>query len=143
MRKFIFKSIEKKLKNIYGECFISGDCLYAMNKINEEQIIKSTLLFRKNKNEYILLIRKYINEKIIKNGMQEIDPLTKQFIEIIIRNILTTNPQLECFKDIFYLKNKTQIIHTGKSSINFYPGFSTSLVETDKGLFINVILKIK
>ena len=139
----IFKSLEKKLKNIYEECFISGDCLYGLKKINEEQIIKSTLIFRKNKNEYILLIRKCINEKIIKNGEQKIDPLTKQYIEIIIRNILISNPQLECFRDIFYLKNKKQKIETERSSIDFYPGFSTSLVETDKGLFINVILKNK
>ena len=47
MRKKLFKSINKKMKEIYGEYFFSGDCIYSLNNVNEEKILKSKLFFFK------------------------------------------------------------------------------------------------
>ena len=43
MRDKLFKACSKKLKSIYGDCFISGDSLYAMKKIDEAKSVKCVI----------------------------------------------------------------------------------------------------
>lgn len=111
IRNMLFKSCGKKLKEIYGECFISGDSLYGMKKIEQKEIIKCKLILKNNPTEYHLEILKYANEKIICQDNIKIDPLAKQCIEIIIRDILHSNPKLEFYNGLFVLKNKHKVIN--------------------------------
>ena len=84
-------------------------------------------------------IQKYAKQKIIRQEHIKIDPLAKQFIEILIKDILHSNPKLEFYKGLFVLKDEKKTI----GNINFYPGYTTSFMETDKGNFLNVTLKNK
>ena len=140
IREKLFKASYKELKSIYGNCFISGNSLYTMNKINESQIVKCIL---KGGKEYILKFNKFENEKIIKEGETHKDPLTKQFIEMIIRDILSANPKLELYKGFFVITDDKRRIETDDASITFYRGFTTSFIETDSGNYLNVALKNK
>ena len=106
IRNKLFKSCSKNLKKIYGECFISGDCLYGMKKVEEKQNISCKLILKNDKTEYFLEIQKYANVKTIRQEHIKIDPLAKQFIEILIRDILHSNPKLEFYKGLFVLKNE-------------------------------------
>ena len=69
--------------------------------------------------------------------------MAKQCIELIIKDVLHSNPKLEFHRDIFVNTTKKQKIQTEKVSITFYPGFVTSFMETDKGNYLNVTLKNK
>ena len=69
--------------------------------------------------------------------------MAKQFLELIIRDILHSNPKLEFFKDIFVLTTDEQPLEHDDVSVLFYPGFTTSFMETDSGNFLNVTLKNK
>ena len=82
-------------------------------------------------------------KKLIKNEDIQKDPLSKQFIEMIIKDILHSNPKLEFYKDVFVIPKNKKNIETDKFSISFYPGFTTSFVETDSGNYLNVNLKNK
>ena len=62
---------------------------------------------------------------------------------MIIRDILKDNPILELYKDIFVITTEKKMIQTDKVSIAFYPGFTTSYVDTDSGSYLNVTLKNK
>ena len=109
------------------------------------KIIRPKLLLfnvEKKKNEYFLEIQKYVRQKIIKEEDIKNDPLAKQFIELLIRDILHSNPKLEFYKGLFVL-NKNQKIKSDKFVVNFYPGFTTSFIETNKGNYLNVTLKNK
>ena len=142
IRDKLFKGCSRELKEIYGECFISGDSLYARNKVEEIRIVKTTL-YLKGKIEYTLTFQKYAKEKVINQEDIHKDPLAKQFIELLIKDILHANPKLEFYKGLFVLTNKKQKIETDRVSINFYPGFTTSFIETDSGNYLNVTLKNK
>ena len=142
MREKLFKACNKKLKKIYGDCFISGDSLYCMKKEEEVHTVNCSL-YLKGKTEYKLEFNKAENERVIKQEDIQKDPLTKQFIEMIIRDILHSNPRLEFYKGIFVLSDEKQKIETDKVSITFYPGFTTSFMETEKGNYLNVTLKNK
>ena len=138
----ILKNVYKELHSIYGIFTISGDSLYSMIKIEEIKIFKSTVHL-KGKSDYIIEIQRFTNERIIKKEDVRKDNLTKQFIEIIIKDILLSNPNLDFDKDLFVLKEDKKKIESEKMSINCYPGFITKFIETEKGNYINVSLRNK
>ena len=142
MRQNLFKSCSKQLKSIYGECLISGDSLYGINKVEEPKSVKTFIELKGQKDSYSLEFSKNVNERTIKQQDILRDSLTKQIIELLIKDILHSNPKLEFYKDLFVLKDKKKV-ETEKVSVSFYPGFATSFMETDKGNYLNVTLKNK
>ena len=142
IRDKLFKRSNKQLKKIFGECFISGFCLYSMKEIKENNRV-TTFLYLNGRREYIIEFNKFENKRTIGQKDIQKDPLSKQFIEMIIKDILRSNPKLVFYKDIFVLTNHKKTIETKNVSISFYPGFKTSFVETDSGCYLNVTLKNK
>ena len=142
MRQALFKGCSRQLKSIYGECLISGDSLYGLKKVEELKSVKSNLELKGKVDSYVLDFSKFVKEKTIKQQDVLRDELTKQFIELLIKDILHANPKLEFYKDLFVYKKK-KTIESGNVSVNFYPGFTTSFMETDNGNFLNVTLKNK
>ena len=136
------KEERKKLRDFYGECFISGDSLYGMKEQKELKTF-SCKLYLDGETEYILTVQPKATERTINQNDLERDPLTKQFIEILIRDILHGNPNLEFYKGLFVLKNQKKVISGRYGSVNFYPGYTTSFMETEGGNYLNVTLKNK
>ena len=143
IRSLLFKASNKDLKKIYGECLISGDSLYALKKVAEVKEVICYLYFKGQKDKYILTFDKVANERKIKKEEVQKDQLTKQFMELLIKDILYSNPKLEFYKGFFVLTTNKKLIETDRFSISFYPGFTTSFIETDRGNFLNVTLKNK
>ena len=141
IRNKIFRRAYKELKKVYGECFFYGDSLYGMKEVNEIKDIKCQIFFG-GRLEYIIQLKKNKQSRTIKQQDLEKDPLTKQFIEFLIRDILHANPNLEFFKGLFVSKSEISI-QSEKFQVNFYPGYTTSFMETDGGNYLNVTLKNK
>ena len=136
------KENRKKLRDFYGECFISGDSLYGMKEVKEAMTFTCTLHFDGETKYTITFQPKKISRTINQNDLDK-DPLTKQFIEILIQDILRANPNLDFHKGLFVLKNKEEVIEGKNGSIYFYPGYTTSFMETEGGNYLNVTLKNK
>ena len=100
-------------------------------------------LYSKGRTEYTIEFDNFKNRRTIKQEDLQKDPLSKQFIEMIIKDILLSSPKLELYKDAFIMTNKKKSIETKNCFISFYPGFKTSFVETDSGNFLNITLKSK
>jgi len=144
IRDKLFKYATRQLKTIFGDCFISGDSLYSMKEIKENKSVKCFLFSKtKGRNEYIIEFNNFENKRTIEQKDIQKDPLSKQFIEMIIRDILRSNPKLMFHKDVFVMTNHKKDIETKNVSISFYPGFTTSFMETDSGNYLNVTLKNK
>ena len=144
IREKLFKHSSRQLREIFGDCFISGDSLYSMKEIKENRNVKCSLYFKdKGRNEYIIEFNNFENKRTMNEEDIQKDPLSKQFIEMIIRDILRSNPKLEFYKDVFVMTNQKQSIETKNVSVSFYPGFTTSFMETDSGNYLNVTLKNK
>ena len=144
IRKKLFKGPQREVKSIYGIFLIDGDSLYSLNKVEDVKIFKTTLRVKKKINEYQIKVNKYENEITINEKDINENPIQKHFIELIIKDILLSNPNVERFKDTYIMLNKKEKIDINEnSSVNFYPGFRTSFVETDRGKFLNVVLTHK
>ena len=141
-KQTILNRCRQNIENTYGIFCISGDSIYSLKKIEEISIFKTTI-YSKGRYEYIVEIQKFSNEITIKKEDIQKDPLTKQFIEILVKDILNSNPKLENDKGLFVLKSDKKVIETERVSINYYPGFTTRFIETEKGSYINVSLKNK
>ena len=98
------KEERKKLRYYYGECFISGNSLYALRKVNESKTFDCTL-YKGGINNYIITFQPKAKERTINQEDLKKDPLTKQFIEMLIRDILHANPNLIFYKDLFVLNS--------------------------------------
>ena len=137
------KKDRKRLKDFYGECFISGDSLYGMNEVKESKTFNCKL-YLNGETEYTITIQPKANQRNINQNDLEKDPLTKQFIEILIQDILRANPNLDFYRGLFVLKNQKKVIDSkNNGSVNFYPGYTTSFMETESGNYLNVTLKNK
>ena len=137
------KENRKKVKDFYGECFVFGDSLYAMKEIKDALTFKSRL-YLDGLTEYTIKIQPKANERTINQNDLEKDPLTKQFIEILIRDILRANPNLDFYRGLFVIKNQKKQLDSEKNgSVFFYPGYTTSFMETESGNYLNVTLKNK
>ena len=64
-------------------------------------------------------------------------------MKILIRDILRANPNLDFYRGLFVLKNQRKVIDSKNGSVNFYPGYTTSFMETEGGNYLNVTLKNK
>ena len=125
----IFTFPSRQLKAKYGLFFISGNAFYSSKKIEEISIVKSKL---NNNNEYTITLSKCIKEKMIKD---EDFKKNKNLIELIIKDILLANPNIERFEDTYILQNKVQDV----DSFYFYQGYKISMIETDAGNLLNVV----
>ena len=144
IRNKIFNSCKEELRKIYGECFIRGDCLYSLNKITVQKIFKNISIYGYGKNDYTLCVEPSKNERTLNQNDVDSDSLTKQYIEILIKDILHSNPKLEFYKGLFVIKNKEdEDKKKEKKVIEFYPGYTTTLVQTEEGKYLNVTLKNK
>ena len=106
------------------------------------------ILFLNGRHEYTLEFQKYTNEKIIRENDIQKDELSKCCIEILIKDILNSNKNLDFFKGIYLRKgneNDDIIIESKKYDKRyiFNSGFTTSFVETEAGNYLNVNLKNK
>ena len=143
IRDKLFKYSMRKLRPIYGEFFQSGDSLYGTNLVKELKSINAYIYSREGKTEYTITFQPCANTISLNNEDIKDDPLAKQIIETLIRDILGSNPDLDFYRNLFVNRKNKREISSGKIRIDFFPGFTTSFVYTMSGSFLNVTLKNK
>ena len=143
IRDKLFKYAMKKIKQIYGEFFQSGDCIYGTTLIKEIKGVNAFLYGKDGKTEYIITFQPCSNITTLKNQNIQDDQLAKQIIETLIRDILSSNPNLDFYRNLFVNRTNRREISGGKERVDFFPGFTTSFVYTMNGSFLNVTLKNK
>jgi hypothetical protein len=105
-----------------------------MKEIKENNRV-TCALYLNARTEYLIEFSKFKNKRTIEQNDIQKDPLSKQFIEMIIKDILYSNPKLEFYKDVFVMTNRRKTIETNNVSISFsdngtdYVGFESELSE--------------
>ena len=118
IREKLFKTMYRKIRASYGHCFISGNLLYSMEKVEETKIF-NCFIHNKGTTEYNMKINKYEQERLIKEQDIKKDPLAKQCIELIIKDILQANPKLEFYRDIFVNTTKKRRFKQKEYQLHF------------------------
>lgn len=139
MKRALFSIVEPQVKRIYGECFLSGEMLYSFTQVKEKQ----QLPFKGRDIEYIFIIDPYTNQFKINDENPLQNPAIKQIYELIFKEVLRANPNLEFYKNLFVKSNEVKSISSSRNKIDFYPGYSSSIIYTPYGPFLNVNIKNK
>ena len=144
IRKELFIEPQRQLKAKYGLYLIDSDSMYSLEKVDDINVVKTSLRLKNEVNKYEIKINKYLNPTVINEKDAMKSEIQKHCIELIVKDILLANPNIERFKDTYIMLDRVETLNIDKfSSVNFYPGFRTSFVETDKGMFLNVVLTHK
>ena len=141
--KIIIKNCYRELKAIFKNFCVFNRELYTEEEIKEVKTIKTSVFLKNKREDFTIEFKKYKNMKIIRQQDVQKDALTKQYIELLIKDILHSNKNLEFYKDAFVMKEEKITIDNNGVKVDFYPGFTTSFVETERGNFLNVSLKHK
>ena len=83
IREYLYGSIQKQLKSLYGECFISGNNIYSLKKVDTINYIKAVLYY-KVRTFYDIVINKYVNKRNIDQNLIYNDPLIIPIISYFI-----------------------------------------------------------
>lgn len=141
IKRALYSQVEKDVKKIYGECFLAGDTIFAFNEIKELQQVPLT--DKINKIEYILKILPSTQSFAINNENPLQNPAIKQIYELIFKEILRSNPNLEFYRNLFVKTNEKKTVASKRNEVNFFPGYSTTMVYTTQGAFLNISIKNK
>jgi aubergine len=139
MKRALFSIVEPAVKKIYGECFLSGEMLYSFTQVKDKQQIP----FKAREHDYIFIIDPHTNCFSINDENPLKNPAIKQIYELIFKEILRANPNLEFYRNLFVKSNEQKSIASNKNKIDFYPGFSSSIIYTPYGPYLNVSIKNK
>ena len=133
----------RSLRNFYGECFFSGDSMYSQKKIEEMKVFNVTVYHNFKRNDYEITFQGFINEVTVRRADIRQNPLAKQCAELMLRDVLHSNQNLDFYRELMVDIEQRKKINTERISVDFYPGFITSFMKLEKGNFLNVTLKNK
>ncbi len=140
-KKFLLKQAEDQICSKLGYYVQNGDTLFSPVLL-DEKILEAIVRDEKLKIDYSILIRK-TNELVNVNDNAAYNPSSKILLELIIKNILNLNPNVEFYKNLFVKKNEKKVITGTGFKVDFFPGYTTSVVNTELGLYLNVQIKNK
>ena len=99
----IFSVLSPQIHAIYGNFYRSGKSFYAIKEVLEPKDF-SVLMNDKGKIEYRLQVDKNMETTTIKKGQKnKFSMIEEKIIFLIIREILTTNPNIKVDKDNFFI----------------------------------------
>ena len=166
----IFAILSRQIHEKYGNFYRSGKSFYAIKEVSEPKDFtiekngeakkpivkekeipnesKANFIIEEEEYEYKLQVDKKKEATIIKKGQKSnFSQIEEKIIFLIIKEILTTNPNVKVDKDMFYLeKDPTKkeypqkIVGEGQTYF-IYVGYKLSLKQTENGLCLIVGIK--
>ena len=137
----IFGQLSMEIFKLYGNFYRSGDCFYSVKEVTEPKDFSVTIV-DKGQIEYTIRVDKKVETSIIKKDQTlNFSQVHEKIIFMIIREILTTNPNVKVDKDNFYLENNPQKIEGTGQSYYIHDGYKLSLKQTEVGLCLIVGIK--
>ena len=137
----IFNELSREIHQKYGLFYRSGNSFYA---IKEELNLNDFKVSIENKGkiEYNLKVDKKAETTTIKKDQKtNFSQIQEKIIFMIIREILTTNPNVKVDRDNFYLENNPKKVEGTGQTYFIHDGYKLSLKQTEVGLCLIVGIK--
>jgi aubergine-like protein len=139
---FLIKKADDQLREKFGDYVYTGDTLFSPNILSED-IFEAIVKDEKIKIDYSIIIRKTQEIINVNDKSSQYHPSSKILLELIIKEILKLNPNIDFYKNLFVKKNERKLIDGTGFQVEFFPGYTTSIVNTELGLYLNVQIKNK
>jgi hypothetical protein len=143
----------QELKEVFGDFLFTGETLFSLNEEMQntqgdiyECIAKDKVINNDGEKfdvEYSIIIKK-TKQVIDLNDISAKENISsKILLELIIKDILKANPYIDFYKNLYCKNNEKKTIVGSNFKVDFYPGYHTSIVNTQNGIYLNVQLKNK
>jgi hypothetical protein len=139
-KRQLFNHMEKEIRAIYKDLIFSGDNLYSPEQVADPK--EFIAVHSQSQIKYSLVIRK-TDEKVLMSDANIDKPIVKTVYELMVKEILRANPNLEFYRDLCVRKDGLKTISSKSNKIDFYPGYFTSVLNTAKGAYLVVSIKNK
>ena len=129
----------------YGYYYRSGDNIYAMYQVNRLRTFKA-IIHDKGWLEYKIIIQPCKIDSVIEEGQtHNFTQVQEKMIFLIIREILSANPNVHFDRDNLYLENEKEEVICNHNSYYIHEGYKISIQQASIGicLIIGVKNKIK
>ena len=137
----IFRALSPQIYETYGTFYRSGKTFNAVKDVAEVKDFKITIA-NDGKVEYTLQVDKKAKTTTIKKGQKNnFTQEQQQILFLIIREILTTNPNVKVDRDNFYLENRYEEIEGIEQTYYVHDGYKLSLKQTEEGLCLIIGIK--
>lgn len=138
----LIKKADDQIREKFGDYVYTGDTLFSPLVLSED-IFEAIVKDEKIKIDYSIIIRKTQEIINVNDKSSQYHPSSKILLELIIKEILKLNPNIEFYKNLFVKKNEKKPINGTGFQVDFFPGYTTSIVNTELGLYLNVQIKNK
>ena len=141
----ILKRASSQLFQKYGYYYKSGNTIFATKEINTINNFKISII-QNGKIEYEIQIGKSTHHSAIEIGKKfNFTEVEEMVIYMIIREILSINPNLHFDRDNLYLENKKEKVKAKDTETTYYihDGYKLSVQQTDFGLCLLIGIKNK
>jgi hypothetical protein len=139
-KRQLFAHMEKDIRKDYRDIIYSGDNLYSPEEVKDPK--EYVAVHTQSQIKYSLVIRR-TEEKVFMSESGVNTPIVKNLYELMIKEILRANPNLEFYRDLCVRKDGLKTISSTRNRIDFYPGYFTSVLNTSKGMYLVVSIKNK
>ena len=137
----IFRALASQIYETYGTFYRSGKTFHSVKEVKAVKNFKISIV-DKGKIEYTLQVDKKAKTTTIKKGQKNnFTQEQQQILFLIIREILTTNPNVKVDRDNFYLENRYEEIEGIEQTYYVHDGYKLSLKQTEEGLCLIIGIK--
>ena len=139
LKRIIVDKLEETIYRTFGYNVFTGGNLFAL-KDHSELWQEKVAIFE---TDYTVMISKTEHFVNLQAKQSSLNQSAKRLIEELIRKILRSNPALEFYRDLFVKTNESCLIKSNNNSMEFYPGFATSVHVMNDQIYLNICTKNK
>ena len=130
----ILRQVSPKLFKTYGYYYRSGNSFFAVRRYEKDRVFKEVIHY-KGWIEYTITVKAVSRDTVIEAGKtHNFEEFAEKVLFLVIRKILSANPNVHFDRDNLYLENKKEEIKGYNNAYYIHDGYKISMIQAAIGL---------
>ena len=142
LKQKIFSKVKLGFKQSKFSIF-TGDAFFLKTDLDTNYETIYSFEVKANNQDYVITLQNTTKKfNLIKSNTSS-SAVQKMLYELVINKIIKNNPNVEIYRRLFVNINEKKELYSERNnlSVDFYPGFQTSINILKEGIFLNVGLR--
>ena len=139
----ILRQASPKLFKTYGYYYRSGNSFFAVRRYEKDKVFQE-VIFYKRWIQYTITVKAASRATLIKAGKKhDFEEFSEKVLFLVIREILSANPNVHFDRGNLYLENKKEEIKGYNNTYYIHDGYKISMIQAAIGLCLIIGVKNK
>ena len=139
----ILREASPYLFKTYGYYYRSGNSFFAVKRIEEDKVFRVVIVYR-GMLQYTITVKATPRSTTIEKGKKhDFEEFEEKVLFLVIREILSANPNVHFDRDNLYLENRKEKIEGYNNTYYIHDGYKISMVQANIGLCLIIGVKNK